>query len=222
MAIVYRGKALCRNGFSALQALGCASHRERKGEPLVAEGVKREPDGTHIAKPTRRSKALDAINADSSRRRDSLLRISGQALTWTEAVKMQGERVSAASFEQSQREMVLFVLALRGLLGSAETARDLGVSVDQALAAFDDVASSAKDVRDILSHLPDYALGVGRLQADGSPPVEISYARGAAAGTAIIISNPSMTLNVGAAITGVDAFAAALQEAIRLDVDSEA
>lgn len=189
---------------------------------MTAEDVKREPDGTPLAKPTRRSKALVAINADSSRRRGTLLQVSGQALTWTEAVRMQGERVAAASFEQSQREMVLFALALRGLLGSAETARDLGVNVEQALAAFDDVAASAKDVRDILSHLPDYALGVGRLQVDGSPPVEISYARGAAAGTAIIISNPSMTLNVGAAITGVDAFAAALQEAIHLDLESEA
>jgi hypothetical protein len=66
--------------------------------------------------------------------------------------------------------------------------------------------------------LPDYALGAGRLQPVDSPPVEIAYSRGSAAGTAIIMSNPHIELNVGAAIAGVDAFASTLQEAIHMEL----
>lgn len=148
----------------------------------------------------RLKEVLASIRADPHLLEVTRQHVVRQALQWGESVRIQGERVRAATDDQVAREMDLLVLAIAGLLSMARMCEKLGVDVAGALEAFDKVAPRARDARDVFSHLAEYSVGAGRLQAVDRTPVHITYRRSPAAGTAIVMNHPHVDLDVGVAM----------------------
>jgi hypothetical protein len=95
-------------------------------------------------------------------------------VVWNYALSVQAERVTSAqegAFGRKTREIDLrfFVVALRGLLRSAELimhgaetrAKD---EIDDAIKRFHDAVPGSKDLRDRLEHFDEYERGTGRQQ----------------------------------------------------------
>jgi hypothetical protein len=96
-------------------------------------------------------------------------------LAWTHAVQLQKIRIMSgiglptAGPVTKQADAYLFVLALRNVRRAAAlTGRLAGgqpqVAIRRALVEFDHALPTAKDLRDVLDHFDDYALGRGKLQ----------------------------------------------------------
>lgn len=147
----------------------------------------------------RLKEVLASVLADPHRLEVTRQNVVRQALQWGESVRIQGDRVGAAADDQVEREMDLLVLAIAGLLSMARMCEKLGLDLAGALDAFDEAAPQARNARDVFSHLAEYSIGAGRLQEGDRAPVQITYSRSPAAGTAIVMSHPEIALDVGIA-----------------------
>ena len=105
---------------------------------------------------------------------------AAQVLAWNHAVQLQKIRIMSgiglptAGPVSKQADAYLFVLALRNVRRAAAlTAKLAGgsrrVVIRRALVAFDEALPTAKDLRDVLDHFDDYALGRGKLQDSKRP-----------------------------------------------------
>ncbi len=107
-------------------------------------------------------------------RLDSLEKLLGYVTVWRVALLRQNERVLSGG-QGNSPDVWLWATALVGLLRQAELAERLRVPVKQLLDAFATAAPDARDVRDVLEHLEDYELGIGRRQSPGQGSVEFLY-----------------------------------------------
>ena len=97
-------------------------------------------------------------------RAEAMRRVVHDLQTWRYAIARQEERIHAQPLQEVFSDIWLFAMALAAFRRCAALAGDLGVSVDEALARFDAAAPAAMSVRNVLEHLEDYQLGIGRQQ----------------------------------------------------------
>jgi hypothetical protein len=124
-----------------------------------------------------------AVRAMDDTERDRVLgTAAGQAYMWVEAVILQRQRIvdPAATTVTHMADAALLALAVRNLRRSADLAIAVlhgarRARVRKAAAEFDRSLPQFKDLRDVLDHFDDYALGVGWQPVD----FNVFYERGA-------------------------------------------
>lgn len=144
----------------------------------------------------RREEALAALKMHPEAHEDAVHGLAARILKTAVLIEKQGQRIAVESFEQAQLDTDLLVLSLRSLVTSASALGDVGIDVAPHLARFDGAFPEAKAARDVLAHPEDYLLGAGDLQVEPGVPMEMVYERGVG-GTAIHMTNPDLTLDVG-------------------------
>ena len=129
--------------------------------------------------------------------------------SWAEAVERQRERImTAPSLVAAQPDVLLLAAAIGGVLKTA--ALELGAE-HKAIADFEQQIPNGKAMRDIVSHLDEYALGEGRLQRQGKAGRLVTLMRD---GTGEIEMNMfGFKLEVNRAAEAVASLAAAVLDA---------
>jgi hypothetical protein len=129
--------------------------------------------------------------------------------SWAEAVERQRERImTAPSLVTAQPDVLLLAAAIGGVLKTA--ALELGAE-HKAIADFEQQIPNGKAMRDIVSHLDEYALGEGRLQRQGKAGRLVTLMRD---GTGEIEMNMfGFKLEVNRAAEAVASLAAAVLDA---------
>jgi hypothetical protein len=112
-----------------------------------------------------RQKRLAGLRDDE--RLLSLARVGHYIAVWRQALHDQAQRIDAAGIFKGSSEKWLWASALGGLLRTVDLAGDLGADIKSAKDAFTATTPDAKSLRDVLTHLEDYELGVGRLPSVG-------------------------------------------------------
>jgi hypothetical protein len=115
--------------------------------------------------------------------------LSGLIWRWWVGIKLQAERISVLPIGADEdAEVWFFAVALRNLLRAVELAqRSTGKpEIAAALEHFNSVVPDAKEVRDLLEHFDDYALGIGKKQR--------ADARRAVDEAAVYVKSYSLTL----------------------------
>lgn len=130
------------------------------------------------------------------------------------ALSRQAQRIADDDFEEAMPEMESFVIGLARLEKVALVLRHIGLDVDPLLHLFDASTPNARTARNVFSHYEDYLLGEGREQPARGVPVTMHFGRGTTAGTAIHMTNPDITVEVGTAIGAAEDLAYGLLELI--------
>ena len=130
------------------------------------------------------------------------------------ALSRQAQRIADDDFDQAMPEMESFVIGVARLEKVALVLRHIGLDVDPLLQRFDASTPNARTARNVFSHYEDYLLGQGREQPARGVPVTMHFGRAATAGTAIYMTNPDITVEVGTAIGAAEDLAYGLLELI--------
>lgn len=161
-----------------------------------------------MARSVRRSAYLSSLTHEE--RAQHLVRVSGYVGIWGEACQRQAQRVLNTGILDMQPECWTFAAAMGGLLRCVGLARDLGLSLEPCLAAFEEAAPDARGVRDVLEHLEDYELGLGK-RPSVQGRLEFLYMRGANGSGFLQLQGLNLTLHLPAT---QDALARLVQETL--------
>ena len=144
-----------------------------------------------------RQRRLEKAKRNANYREDVARATEPQIILMKQGFYGAQSRIESGNFSDSMAEMQPAVVEVGRLSNAARALEDAGFDIAASLTKFDAATPNARDGRNVFSHFDDYLLGIGKLQTDVGIPVTMFYERNSTSGTAVVMSNPNIRLDVG-------------------------